>query len=115
MHWLRRRRRKRVHRLDGGVRTVGNRRRRKQKVQRDGGGDHRRSVVCLPSAAALLFEANVPQVPVIDTDDAVVLLEEALLLGLPAPLQTLDQQAKSPATFKPSSQQDASEAQQYGC
>lgn len=42
MHRLRR---KRVHRLDGGFRTVGIRRRRKQKVQKDGGGDHRRSAV----------------------------------------------------------------------
>lgn len=48
----------------------------------------------------LLFEADVPQVAVIDADDAVVLLEEALLLGLPSPLQTLDQQAKSPARFR---------------
>lgn len=38
----------------------------------------------------LLFEADVPQVTIIDADDAVVLLEEALLLGLPSPLQTLD-------------------------
>lgn len=51
-------------------------------------------------AAILLFEADVPQVSVIDADDAVVLPEEALLLGLAAPLQTLDQQAKSPETFR---------------
>lgn len=115
MHRLRKRRRKTVHRLDGGVRAVVIRRRRKQKVQKDGGRGPPALGGWLPSAAALLFEADVPQVPVIDTDDAVVLLEEALLLGFAAPLQTLDQQAKSPATFKPSSQQDTREARQYGC
>lgn len=47
-------------------------------------------------AAALLFKADVSQVSIIDTDDAVVLLEEALLLGLASFLQSLDQQAKSP-------------------
>lgn len=49
-------------------------------------------------AAILLFEADVSQVSVVDADDAVVLLEEALLLGLAPPLQTLDQQAQSPAS-----------------
>lgn len=36
----------------------------------------------------------------VDADDAVVLLEEALLLRLAPPLQTLDQQAQSPARAK---------------
>lgn len=58
-------------------------------------------------AAVLLFKADVSQVPVIDTDDAVVLLEKGLLLGLPSPFQTLDQQAKSSEIFKTSCQQDA--------
>lgn len=40
----------------------------------------------------------------VDAHDAVVLLEEALLLRLAAPLQTLDQQAKSPETFRDESQ-----------
>lgn len=47
-------------------------------------------------AAVLLFKADVSQVSVIDTDDTVILLEEALLVGLASLLQTLDQQAKSP-------------------
>lgn len=47
-------------------------------------------------AAVLLFEADVAEVSVVDADDAVVLLEEALLLRLASPLQTLDQQAQSP-------------------
>lgn len=51
-------------------------------------------------AAILLFEADVSQVSVIDSDDAVVLLEEGLLLGLASTLQALDQQAQSPETFK---------------
>lgn len=61
----------------------------------------------LPWAAVLLFKSDVSQVSVIDTDDTVVLLEEALLLGLPSPLQTLDQQAKSPEMFRSSCQEDA--------
>lgn len=52
------------------------------------------------AAAVLLFEADAAQVPVVDADDAVVLLEEALLLRLAPPLQTLDQQAQSPARAK---------------
>lgn len=67
----------------------------------------RRNHQCSAAAPVLLFEADVSQVSVIDTDDAVVLPEEALLLGLASPLQTLDQQAKSPAMFKRSCQQDA--------
>lgn len=51
-------------------------------------------------AAVLLFEADVSEVSVVDAHDAVVLLEEALLLRLASPLQTLDQQAKSPERFK---------------
>jgi len=47
-------------------------------------------------APVLLFKADVAQVPVVDADDAVVLPEEALLLGLASFLQTLDQQAQSP-------------------
>lgn len=43
----------------------------------------------------------------IDAHDAVVLLEEALLLRLASPLQTLDQQAKSPATVKDACQPSA--------
>lgn len=43
----------------------------------------------------------------IDAHDAVVLLEEALLLRLASPLQTLDQQAKSPATVKDACQRAA--------
>lgn len=62
-----------------------------------------------PPAAALLFKSDVSQVSVIDTDDAVVLLEQALLLGLASPLQTLDQQAKSPETFKSSCQERATQ------
>lgn len=115
MHRLRRRRRKRAHRLDGGVRAVGIRRRKEAKGPKRQGRGPPALGGWLPSAAALLFEADVPQVSIIDTDDAVILLEEALLLGLAAPLQTLDQQAKSPAMFRPSSQQDAREARQYGC
>lgn len=58
----------------------------------------------LRRAAVLLFKADVSQVSIIDTDDAVVLLEEALLLSFPSPFQTLDQQAKSPEMFKSSGQ-----------
>lgn len=50
--------------------------------------------------AVLLFESDVSQVSVIDTDDAVILLEKALVFSLPSPLQTLDQQAKSPERFE---------------
>lgn len=48
----------------------------------------------------LLFKADVAQVSVVDSDDAVVLLKEAVLLSLSSPLQTLDQQAKSPERSK---------------
>lgn len=50
--------------------------------------------VSLPS---LLFESDVSEVAVIDTDNTVVLLEEALLLGFASALQTFDQKAQSPA------------------
>lgn len=89
MQRLRRFQRRRAYWLGGRVRTVAIRR----EVKRSKG--LRGSV-----GGVLLFEADVPQIAVIDADDAVVLLEEALLLGLPSPLQTLDQQAKSPARFK---------------
>lgn len=85
------RRRKRAYWLGGGVRTEVIRGRRKRRSRGLRGSCWRR---------VLLFEADVPQVAVIDADDAVVLLEEALLLSLPSPLQTLDQQAKSPERFK---------------
>lgn len=44
----------------------------------------------------------------IDADDAVVLLEEALLLRLAPPLQTLDQQAQSPERVKQARQRQQS-------
>lgn len=45
---------------------------------------------------SLLFEAQVANVSLIDPDDAVVLLEESLLLGFSARLQALHEQAVSP-------------------
>lgn len=44
----------------------------------------------------LLFEAQAANVSLIDPDDGVVLLEEALLLGFPPALQALHQQALGP-------------------
>lgn len=41
----------------------------------------------------LLFKMDVPQVSIINAHDAVVLLEQTLLLRLASPLQALDQQA----------------------
>lgn len=45
---------------------------------------------------SLLFEAQAANVSLIDSDDGVVLLEEALLLGFPPALQALHQQALRP-------------------
>lgn len=79
--------------------------------------DPRRAQPRLRPASVLLFEADVPQVSVIDTDDTVVLLEQALLLGLASALQTLDQQAKSPEMVKRSCQKNVEESPwvQHGC
>ena len=44
----------------------------------------------------LLFESQVSDVRLVNAHNAVVLLEQALLLGLATPLQTLDQQAVGP-------------------
>lgn len=45
---------------------------------------------------SLLFKAQVANVSLVDSDDAVVFLEEPLLLGFTAWLQALDEQALSP-------------------
>ena len=45
----------------------------------------------------LLFEARVAQVRVVDAHNAVVLLEQLLLVRLAPPLQALHQQAQGPA------------------
>lgn len=45
---------------------------------------------------SLLFEAQVANVSLIDPDDAVVLLEESLLLSFSTRLQALHEQAMSP-------------------
>lgn len=45
---------------------------------------------------SLLLEAQVANISLIDPDDAVVLLEESLLLGFSARLQALHEQAMSP-------------------
>lgn len=82
----------------GDTGAVGGRK-REQSWTQEVPGSHRKSRA-RRRAAVLLFKADVSQVSVVDADDAVVLLEEALLLGLPAPLQTLDQQAKSPETCR---------------
>ena len=49
-----------------------------------------------PDVQDLLFESQVSDVRLVNAHNAVVLLEQALLLGLATPLQTLDQQAVGP-------------------
>lgn len=98
-------RRRRACWLGGKVRKLAIRGRRKQRSRGPRGCRWR---------GVLLFKADVSQVTIVDADDAVVLLEEALLLSLPSPLQTLDQQAKSPARFKQQSARHLG-ARQHGC
>lgn len=78
-----------------------------RREQEEGAKPSRQEVPAPGRAAILLFEADVAQVSVVDADDAVVLLEEALLLRLAAPLQTLDQQAQSPETVRDGRQRGA--------
>lgn len=54
----------------------------------------------LVGTGVLLFEADVSQVSIINAYDAVILLEQTMLLSLASPLQALDQQAKSPGNIQ---------------
>lgn len=58
-----------------------------------------------PTLWSLLFEAQLANVSLIDSDDAVVLLEETLLLRLASALQTLHQQALGPGKWSHNSSQ----------
>lgn len=61
----------------------------------------KKNVTSIDEEESLLFEAQVADVSLIDPDDAVVLLEEALLLGFAAGFQTLHEQALCPAAGEP--------------